>query len=91
MTTLYLVWYQASAPSAAGPIVWDGDAHSLNDMMWLVRSERSCSALYHETKWQLPKGAALMVAPLDDRPACWPKFKGMDAGALAWLRGHSRS
>ena len=31
--------------------------------------------------------AALACAPLGDDPAGWPKFKGMEAGALGWLRG----
>jgi hypothetical protein len=87
MTTLYLVWHE---PISAGPafpsIAWEGDAHPLNDMMWLVRSELTLSKLYHAVKWQLPEGIALMVAPLEDRPGGWPKFKNMEPGALAWLR-----
>jgi hypothetical protein len=34
----------------------------------------------------LPAGSALLVARLADEPDCWPKFKGMEEGALAWLR-----
>lgn len=88
MTALYLVWHRAtSAPSTDRPIVWQSDAYPLNDGMWLVRSELTRSRLYHLVKRQLPDGSALLVAPLGDRPADWPKFKGMAAGALAWLRG----
>jgi hypothetical protein len=38
----------------------------------------------------LPKGVSLMVAPLDDEPEGWPKFKSMEAGAVAWLRGRAK-
>ena len=87
MTTLYLVWHEPiPAGAEARSIAWEGDAHPLNDTMWLVRSELTLSRLYHTTKWQLPRGSALMVAPLDDRPRNWPKFRNMEAGALAWLR-----
>jgi hypothetical protein len=91
MTTLYLVWHERPfETTGAGSILWDGDARPLNDNMWLVRSSATRSGLYHATKRQLPKGSALMVAPLEDLPSGWPKFKGMRAGALAWLRQDSR-
>jgi len=67
-------------------LTWPGDAHPLNDAMWLVDTELTRSKLYHHVKWQLPHGSALMVAPLEDRPACWPKFKGMEMGVATWLR-----
>ena len=51
-----------------------------------LRSALTRSKLYHRIKWQLPEGTALLCAPLGDDPDGWPKFKGMDAGALAWLR-----
>ena len=54
--------------------------------LWLIRSPLTRSKLYHRIKWQLPEGTALLCAPLGDDPDGWPKFKGMDAGALAWLR-----
>ena len=54
-----------------------------------MRSPLSRSKLYHRIKWQLPGDAALACAPLADDPDGWPKFKGMAAGALAWLRGGS--
>lgn len=87
MASLYLVWHEPlPGPAQDCPIVWQGDAHPLTDEMWLVRSELTRSRLYHLVKKQLPGGSALMVAPLNDRPSGWPKFKGMAAGALAWLR-----
>jgi hypothetical protein len=54
--------------------------------LWLVRSGLTRSRLYHRVKRQLPEGTALLCAPLGDEPGGWPKFKGMDAGALRWLR-----
>ena len=83
--TLYLLWH---APAAAPPAPLDlpGDAHPLAAGLWLVRSGLTRSRLYHRVKRQLPAGTALLCAPLADEPGGWPKFKGMDAGALAWLR-----
>ena len=50
-------------------------------------AELTRSKLYHRIKWQLPEGAALSpCAPLADDPAGWPKFKGLEAGALRWLK-----
>ena len=83
---LYLVWHESVPAAPDRPIVWDGDARPLSDMLWLVRSDLSRSRLYHRIKDQLPAGSALLVAPLTDEPDGWPKFKGMDEGALAWLR-----
>ncbi len=56
--------------------------HPLEPGLFMVRSERSLSKLYHAVKRQLPRDTALLVAPL----AGAPKFKGMAPGALAWLR-----
>ncbi|MEN3975945.1 hypothetical protein [Emcibacter sp. SYSU 3D8] len=87
---LYLVWFDGLPPDERPALAWAGDAHPLADHLWLVRSSLTRSRLYHATKRQLPAGAALLVAPLDDRPEGWPKFKGMTAGALAWLRRSGR-
>ncbi|RXZ66519.1 hypothetical protein [Pelagerythrobacter rhizovicinus] len=83
---LYLLWID---PAEEVPAALDlhGDGHPLADGLWLVRSGLTRSRLYHRIKWQLPDGAPLLVAPLADTRDGWPKFKGMDAGALAWLRG----
>tara|TARA_A100001391_G_scaffold185326_2_gene153868 strand:- start:638 stop:952 length:315 start_codon:yes stop_codon:yes gene_type:complete len=87
--TLYLLWHDpAAAPEGPLDLHLDfgGDAHPLADGLWLVRSDLTRSKLYHRIKGQLPQGAALACAPLDDTPEGWPKFKGMAPGALAWLR-----
>ena len=83
-TSLYLVWFGEEPTDET--IYWSGDAQAVTSGLWLVRSGCSRSRLYHATKRQLPKGAALLVAPLDDRPDGWPKFKGMTSGVTAWLR-----
>ncbi|MEW4447606.1 hypothetical protein [Qipengyuania sp. JC766] len=84
-TKLYLIWHDPGV-EPAGPLDLHGDGHSLAEGLWLVRSALTRSKLYHRIKWQLPEGTALACAPLADEPEGWPKFKGMEAGALAWLR-----
>ncbi|MBX7460612.1 hypothetical protein [Qipengyuania huizhouensis] len=85
-TSLYLIWHEpGAAPSQ--PLDLHGDGHPLAEGLWLVRSALTRSRLYHRIKWQLPEGTALLCAPLADEPDKWPKFKGMEAGALAWLNG----
>lgn len=84
--TLYLLWFDPAAELPA-PLDLHGDGHPLADGLWLVRSELTRSKLYHRIKWQLPGGTALLCAPLADDPEGWPKFKGLEAGALKWLRG----
>ncbi|MBD58969.1 MAG: hypothetical protein CL808_02450 [Citromicrobium sp.] len=59
-----------------------GDGRAFAPGVYCIASELSRSKLYHRIKWQLPDGTGLLVAPLADAP----KFKGMDEGALAWLR-----
>ena len=83
--TLYLFWHDGTTPLPDG-MAFHGDAHQLTPGMWLLRSELPRSKLYHELKWQLPEGTALLVTPLSDDPDGWPKFKGAEPGALAWLR-----
>ena len=82
---LYLFWHGGDAVLPAD-MVFHGEAHQLTPGLWLVRSDLPRSKLYHELKWQLPEGTALLVSPLTDDPDGWPKFKGTEAGALAWLR-----
>lgn len=83
---LYLLWIDP-AVEVPGGFDLHGDGHPLAEALWLVRSGLSRSRLYHRIKWQLPSGAALLVAPLADTREGWPKFKGMEPGSLAWLRG----
>lgn len=59
-----------------------GDGRQFAPGLYCIASELSRSKLYHRIKWQLPDGTGLLVAPLADAP----KFKGMDEGALVWLR-----
>lgn len=85
-TSLYLIWHEpGAAPSQ--PLDLYGDGHPLAEGLWLVRSALTRSELYHRIKWQLPDCTPLACAPLTDEPGNWPKFKGMEAGALAWLKG----
>ena len=81
---LFLLWFDPLADDVE--LDFHGDAASLTDHLWLVRSDLTRSRLYHRIKWQLPDDARLLVAPLVDGNAGWPKFKGMKPGALAWLR-----
>ena len=84
--TLYLVWHDPAATPDA-PLDLHGDGHPLAEGLWLIRSPLTRSKLYHRIKWQLPGDAAIACAPLEDDPAGWPKFKGMESSALAWLKG----
>ena len=63
-----------------------GDGRRFAPGVYCIASELSRSKLYHRIKWQLPDDTSLLVAPLADVP----KFKGMDEGALAWLRSLGR-
>ena len=60
------------------------DRFALRPGLMLVETADPLSRLYHRIKWALPAGTVLLVAPL----AGAPKFKLMQAGALAWLRAH---
>ena len=59
-----------------------GEGRRFAPGIYCILSDLTRSKLYHRIKWQLADDAALLVAPLEDAP----KFKGMDDGALAWLR-----
>ena len=48
----------------------------------LIDSDDSLSRVYHEVKWLLPHGSALLVAPLSERP----KARGLATGTVSWLR-----
>jgi len=75
---LFLVWH--GAPESA--VSLGEESHPLSAGLFMGRSARTPSRLYHAIKYQLPPDTALMVAPLAEAP----KFKGMAEGALKWLR-----
>ena len=91
--TLYLIWFDAAAGRDTGPEhgradgrqigVAGGDpaVRRLDDGLYLVRTGRSRSELYHDVK-RRTRPRKLLVAPL----AAAPKFKGMAEGALKWVR-----
>lgn len=83
--TLYLVWYAGEADSgSAGTAPDDPSVRRLGDGLFLVRSERTRSQLYHDVK-RRTRPRKLLVAPLADAP----KFMGLADGALKWLRATS--
>ncbi len=82
---LYLLWFDSPGGLPDG-FDFHGDAHVLANDLWLIRSDLTRSKLYHRIKWQLPADTPILLAPLDDNREGWPKFKGMEAGALKWLR-----
>lgn len=81
---LFLVYVDVAAPSDQ-PLHFPGDAFTLADTLFLVRSDLTRSGLYHQIKRRLPTDAALLVAPLADAP----KFKRLHRGAVKWLRESS--
>ncbi|WP_436700414.1 hypothetical protein [Nocardioides sp. BYT-33-1] len=77
---VFLAWSAAVVPAdVRGP--WT-ELLRLTDELTLVESTQSLSRVYHELKWALPEGSALLVAPLAERP----KLKGLPAGTTTWLR-----
>lgn len=78
---LYLVWHEAEREIDLETRA-SLDGIELRPGLLLVDSGETRSRLYHRVKWALPRGTSLLVAPLADSP----KFKGMEAGALNWLR-----
>lgn len=82
----YLVWFEESGDGGdvEGLDALDvvDEAVELADGLWLVRSSATRSRLYHQVKWTLAPDTPLLAAPLSD----WPKFRGLSAGSLAWIR-----
>ncbi|MDQ6525376.1 hypothetical protein RB608_17270 [Nocardioides sp. LHD-245] len=77
---VFLAWSAAAVPEdVRGP--WT-ELRRLTDELSLVESTESLSRVYHELKWALPEGTALLVAPLSERP----KLKGLPATTTTWLR-----
>lgn len=77
-TTLYLVHVDTDVARHPDP---SPDLVELAPGLYLTRSSRSRSQVYHALKRRF-EPRRLLVAPL----AGDPKFKGMQPGALAWLR-----
>ena len=77
---VYLAWCSEPIPvDLSGPWV---ELRPLADGLVLVESGDSLSRVYHEIKWAVADGAALIVAPLRERP----KLKGMPAGTTTWIK-----
>ncbi|WGX99073.1 hypothetical protein [Nocardioides sp. L-11A] len=77
---VFLAWSAAVVPAdVSGP--WT-QLLRLADGLTLVESTEGLSRVYHELKWALPEGTALLVAPLAERP----KLKGLPDGTTTWLR-----
>lgn len=76
--------YLAYMPAGADPdtVQVEGTVIALDECLWLIESRLTRSRLYHQIKWALPVGAALLVAPL----AGEPKFKAMAPGAMKATR-----
>ncbi|MFC6286366.1 hypothetical protein ACFP3Q_18055 [Nocardioides sp. GCM10027113] len=78
--TVFLAWTSAEPPDdLPGP--WQEVRRAAPGLL-LVESNDTLSRVYHELKWSLPDGTALMVVPLQDRP----KLKGLADGTQTWLR-----
>jgi hypothetical protein len=78
--TVFMAWSSAPVPTeVVGP--WEELRVAAPDLA-LISSRDSLSRVYHELKWALPDGAALIVAPV----AAVPKLKGLPPGTQTWLR-----
>jgi hypothetical protein len=77
---VYQLW--TSAPDDLDPAGPWHDLHRAGSGLWFLESEETLSRVYHEAKWSLPEGSALLVTPVLARP----KLKGLVAGTTAWLR-----
>lgn len=75
---LYIVYFAG----AQAPVETDSpDIYRLDEGVYLVQTDQTRSQLYHAIK-RRTHPEKLLVAPLADDP----KFKGMEEGALKWLR-----
>ena len=81
---LFLVWHDEERAIGA-EFLLALERFELRPGLMMVESDLGLSPLYHRIKWALPPGTPLLVAPLSGAP----KFKLMDAGALAWLKARA--
>ncbi|CAN5212315.1 hypothetical protein BH09ACT12_BH09ACT12_00900 [soil metagenome] len=85
--TVFLAWSASGFPDeVVGTVVgpWREVRRAAHDLV-LVDSDDTLSRVYHELKWALNDGAALLVAPLGDVP----KLRGLPPGTQTWLRTHA--
>ncbi|WP_202839571.1 hypothetical protein [Luteimonas saliphila] len=80
--TLYLVYVETRESPHPDP---PPNLVPLAPGLYLAESSQTRSQLYHALKRRLQPQRLLVAALADD-----PKFKGMQAGALAWLRARGR-
>lgn len=78
--SVYLAWTDAVV-DVRTPGPW-ASMHRVTDDLVLIESSESLSRVYHELKWSLDAGSALLVAPLAARP----KFARVASGTLTWIR-----
>ncbi|QLC24542.1 hypothetical protein HFP57_05555 [Parasphingopyxis algicola] len=81
---IFLVWHESGSEIDV-ELLHVLDHFPLKPGLMLVDTELTRSKLYHQVKWALPKDTALLAAPLEDAP----KFKGMESGALNWVRART--
>jgi hypothetical protein len=78
--SVFLAWTSEPVPAdLPGP--WR-ELHVAAPGLLLVDSDESLSRVYHELKWSLADGSALLVAPVGGTP----KLRGVAPGTLRWLR-----
>lgn len=78
--SVYLAWSGRDVPEdEPGP--WR-EVRLAAPGLAFVDSDDTLSRVYHELKWSLPEGTALLVAPV----ASVPKLKGLRPGTQTWLR-----
>jgi hypothetical protein len=78
--TVFLAWTDA-AVDVRTPGPWDSMHRAADDLV-LIASSDSLSRVYHELKWSLPDGVALLVAPVSGRP----KLARVAPGTQTWIR-----
>ena len=79
--TVYLAWAAVEIPAdLVGP--WREIRVAAPGVAFLD-SDDTLSRVYHELKWSLPEGTALLVVPLEQAP----KAKGLAPGTQSWVRG----
>jgi hypothetical protein len=81
--TLYLGWVEGDDVDEVPEGPWEDGLVLRPGLLLLDAADQTRSRVYHDLKYAVPEGRAVLVAPLAEAP----KFKGMAPGALAWVRG----